>query len=340
MAPELLRGESENNVKTDVYAFGILLYELYSRRLPYEGEDFQQVLKEVADPIFQKRPPVPPSFPSHIQSLMADCLLDEISYRHRPSFDEIDGRIKRVSTSNIEPDVMLPTKQFKKTSILMRGEQMADQLLFHIFPCHIAEALKHGRKVEPEHRDVVTIFFSDIIGFTNISSSLPAIKISNMLDRLYNEFDALSLAHDIFKVETIGDAYMAVTNLVQDQEDHTKQIAHFAIDALKAANETLIDVEDPSKGFISIRVGFHSGPVVASVVGTMNPRYCLFGDTVNTASRMESNSQKDRIQCSERAAKLLIKQCPELCIKCRGAIRIKGKGDMVTYWVNEKDSEK
>lgn len=108
-----------------------------------------------------------------------------------------------------------------------------------------------------------------------------------MLDRLYSKFDTLSHTHDIFKVETIGDAYMAVTNLVKDQEqDHVARIARFAVDAIAAANNTLIDTEDPGRGSVNIRVGFHSGPVVADVVGSRNPRYCLFGDTVNTASRM------------------------------------------------------
>jgi class 3 adenylate cyclase len=216
----------------------------------------------------------------------------------------------------------------------------AEQLLNDVFPKHISDKLRKGEKIEPEHRECVTIFFSDIVGFTDICSMIDASKVSQMLDRLYTAFDALSDEHKIFKVETIGDAYMAVTNLVEDQpNDHALRIAHFAIHAIEAANSTLIDPERPEMGTIKIRVGFHSGPVVANVVGTRNQRYCLFGDTVNCASRMESNSQAGRIHCSDAAAKILKQQISRagsrtLDVSCRGEIPIKGKGTMITHWVS------
>ena len=257
--------------------------------------------------------------------------------------------------SSVEPGLSPQLKSHKTND-------RTTKLLYEVFPKHIAEALRQGRNVEAESRDVVTIFFSDIVGFTEISSTMSPMQVSQMLGSLYEKFDELSQKHDVFKVETIGDAvslqrkvvvmmrahrewvishtflvpqYMAVTNLIKDQPDHTKRIAAFAVDAIKAANATLLDKSDPDRGHVNIRVGFHSGPVVADVVGTRNPRYCLFGDTVNVASRMESLSLPNHIHCSERAAQLLKQQDPSRFTHPRGLVEVKGKGRIKTYWVDK-----
>ncbi len=126
---------------------------------------------------------------------------------------------------------------------------------------------------------------------------------------------------------------MAVTNLVKEQNDHVLRIAQFAKDAILAASETLIDLEDPELGYVKIRVGFHSGPVVANVIGNRRPKFTIIGDTVNCASRMESNSLPSKIQCSESSALILQEKHLEIPITCRGSIPIKGKGEMTTYFV-------
>ena len=127
---------------------------------------------------------------------MSKCLLDNAD--ERPTFEEIDKRLNHLDSASVEPGKHRLSQQDKKE------KELTVNLLSEVFPEHIANSLRIGKKVEPEHRDMVTIFFSDIVGFTNISSTLPPIKISDMLDRLYREFDSLSHQYDVFKVETIG----------------------------------------------------------------------------------------------------------------------------------------
>lgn len=201
MAPELLRGESSNTTASDVYSFGVVLFEVYSRQSPYAGEDYVTVIKRVMDKSINKRPSAPSGCPDQIKSLMSDCFHGDAE--KRPSFGEIDRRLKRLDAELVEPANLSQSLQRKKTTA---GQITDESLLYEIFPESIAECLRRGEKVEPTVKDVVTIFFSDIVGFTNIASTLSPLKVSDMLDRLYNAFDLLSHKHDIFKVETIGDA--------------------------------------------------------------------------------------------------------------------------------------
>eukprot|EP00730_Choanoeca_flexa_P009274 TRINITY_DN12619_c0_g1_i2.p1 TRINITY_DN12619_c0_g1~~TRINITY_DN12619_c0_g1_i2.p1 ORF type:complete len:1785 (+),score=431.40 TRINITY_DN12619_c0_g1_i2:732-5357(+) len=322
MAPEVING-GECTVQSDVYAFGITLWECMTQQDPYGDEDVVEVLRAVANTRSKKpkRPVVPKTAPPEIQELMQACWKTDAE--QRPSFVDIDNQMRTLQVRNVGESI-LKSKQEKK----QQGSVLQD-----VFPPHIAKALAEGRRVEPEHKDCVSVFFSDIVGFTNISSELDPIKVSDMLDRLYTQLDTLCQLHDIFKVETIGDAFMCASNLIKDQEDHTARLANFALDAIDAAAATMIDEDDPQRGTIKIRVGIHAGPVVGNVVGSRNPRYCLFGDTINTASRMESSSEKGRVHVSKVAADLIREQDPNMLLESRGRREIKGKGKMHTYWL-------
>lgn len=152
MAPELLRNECSNTAASDVYSFGIILYEVFSRKEPYEGENLRNSLKEVADPLINKRPPVPSNMPSQLANIMEECISSNPD--SRPSFEEIEMHIKRLGAENVEP-----------ASVEARGSLRAsksENLLYKVFPKDVADALRDGRKVEPEDKECVTMFFSDI----------------------------------------------------------------------------------------------------------------------------------------------------------------------------------
>ena len=186
MAPELLRG-ARNTVASDVYAFGVVLYEMVTKRNPYEGEDFDEVIQAVAKD--KKRPELPRGVPSELATIMNECW--HWDPRRRPTFLELERRMSHFDS------LLMAERNLKRN----HGNNM---VLDQVFPAHVAKALASGEKLEPEHYDKVTIFFSDIVGFTDISRTVAPEKVCDMLDRLYTRFDILTEKYDIFKVETIG----------------------------------------------------------------------------------------------------------------------------------------
>ena len=331
MAPELLRRTSGTTTATDVYAFGVTLCEIFSRQDPYAGQDFRAVMTDLVrgpsdggHPL--RRPDVSESVPPLFASLMQRCWAEKPG--ERPSMAAVALEIK---------EACLGEEVASVTSALLAAKQSShgDRALLHsVFPPAVAAALAAGRRVEPQHFDCVTVFFSDIVGFTDLSAKMSARKVMDMLDRLYHEFDSLTQQHGLYKVETIGDAYMVCGALRDGQEDdHVARVAAFALDAVEAAAALPVDRSDPGAGFVAVRAGFHCGPVIASVVGSATPRYCMFGDTVNTASRMESISLPGRVNLSEDAAVLLKQQLPGAVLTSRGLVAIKGKGNQLLSWL-------
>lgn len=324
MAPEYLRGDTHYDAACDIYSVGIILFEIYARKSPYSGEEYRSVIRGVCNRRVNKRPDLPKAAPQRFQELMKKCWHKEAS--SRPAAKELDLTFMDMQSSDAEPI-------YEEG---MRPKRRDGDMLYELFPRHVADQIKNNQKVEPESHDLVTVVFSDIVHFTDISRSLSPEKVCDMLDRLYMSFDECARKHSVFKVETIGDAYMGVTNLEGNmRHNHVKNICEFAVDIINAAAKIAVDTEDDSFGFIKIRVGLHSGPVVSNVIGSLNKRYGLFGDTVNTASRMESNSKPMRILCSERSHTLLKEQAPTMKQRCRGTINVKGKGDMNVFWVGD-----
>jgi len=288
MAPEYLTGKSSYNATCDIYSMGkfwsaeqyapqasfflsllnnvlsirftfcgfvgIILYEIYSRKSPYEGEHFRDVLRKVCDRRVNKRPEVPETCPPKMVDLMKKCWSPDPFFR--PPAMALDMQLMEMTARDTEPCESA------------KMEKRSGDMFYNLFPKHIAEALKAGKKVEPETHDMVTVVFSEIIDFQDLARDMSPMKISDLLDRLYLKFDRLANKYNIFKVETVGDNFMGVTNLEGTQEDtHVKLVAQFAIEMIQEACETLIDEEKPAKGYIEIRVGFHSGSVVTNVIG-------------------------------------------------------------------------
>ncbi|XP_066513238.1 guanylate cyclase soluble subunit beta-2-like isoform X1 [Hoplias malabaricus] len=211
---------------------------------------------------------------------------------------------------------------------LEQEKQKTDNLLYAMLPKHVANQLKEGKRVDAGEFKECTILFSDVVTFTTICSQCEPIQIVNMLNSMYLRFDRLTTVHNVYKVETIGDAYMVVGGVPIPVSSHAQRVANFALGMIMAIKEVTNPV---TGGPIQIRVGLHSGPVLAGVVGEKMPRYCLFGDTVNTASRMESHGLPDKIHLSPTVYHAL--QEKGFQMEERGEIEVKGKGRMRTYFL-------
>jgi class 3 adenylate cyclase len=217
--------------------------------------------------------------------------------------------------------------------VSVRNEQeRADNLLCKMLPRPVARMLQRGvpRHSIVERFDNVTCFFSDIVGFTSLAERHTPLEVIAMLNALYEHMDAIASELKVFKVAVIGDSYFAVAGAPSELPAHeaAARVARFAL-----AVRRLVANEAAQFG-IHMRIGLHSGPVVAGVIGDLAPQFTLIGDTVNVASRMEAHGAAGRIHCSSET-KLLLSDSGQFHFVARPPIFVKGKGRMQTYWLDE-----
>ncbi|NEO28091.1 MAG: adenylate/guanylate cyclase domain-containing protein, partial [Kamptonema sp. SIO4C4] len=205
----------------------------------------------------------------------------------------------------------------------------SEQLLLNILPKPIAEQLKKFQGTLAQQFDEVTILFADIVNFTPISSQMQPLELVSTLNQIFSTFDRLVDQYQLEKIKTIGDAYMVVGGLPLPKADHASAIAAMALEMQQQIKQFLTPQGHP----FQMRIGIHSGSVVAGVIGIKKFIYDLWGDTVNVASRMESQGEVGQIQVSEITYELLKEQYD---LEKRGAVAIKGKGEMTTYWLRGK----
>uniref|UniRef100_A0A8C2HJ66 Guanylate cyclase n=1 Tax=Cyprinus carpio TaxID=7962 RepID=A0A8C2HJ66_CYPCA len=349
-APELLRADNPpacGTQKGDVYSFGIILQELALLKGVFylEGPCLSPkvIIERVAEGRWPYLRPLlcPQSHSDELGQLMQRCWSEDVN--ERPDFNQIKVLLRKNNRgygSNILDNLLSRMEQYannleelveERTQAYHEEKRKAEALLYQILPHSVAEQLKRGEMVQAEAFDSVTIYFSDIVGFTALSAESTPMQVVTLLNDLYTCFDAIIDNFDVYKVETIGDAYMVVSGLpVRNGKLHAREIARMSLALLEAVHSFRIRHRPDQQ--LRLRIGIHSGPVCAGVVGLKMPRYCLFGDTVNTASRMESNGEALKIHVSE-ATRAVLQEFNCFQLELRGDVEMKGKGRMRTYWL-------
>uniref|UniRef100_UPI00358FD6B1 guanylyl cyclase C-like n=1 Tax=Myxine glutinosa TaxID=7769 RepID=UPI00358FD6B1 len=363
-APEHLHNDGASQ-KGDVYSFGIILQELLYRRGVFFIRDgsfsHDEIIKRLCseDVPGAFRPTLEPEIVTdkaggkEVLQIISNCW--DPNPDKRLDFSKLSAILRKtlhlINKDETYMDTLLQRlEQYsqnlehlveERIALYKQEQDRADRLNYQLLPKSVVKVLKARHSVEPELFDMVTIYFSDIMGFTTICKHSEPVEIVLLLNELYKEFDDIVDSYDVYKVETIRDAYMVVSGLPQrNGQAHATQVADMALELLKSVGSFSIP-HLPGLP-LWVRIGVHSGPCAAGVLGNKMPRYCLFGDTVNMASRIESTCLPCRIHVSESTVKLLKSLQSGHIFEERGLIELKvcfglGRGSVATFWLVGKE---
>jgi adenylate cyclase len=299
-------------------------------RVTYVNYKAAELLERKPEEIFGKN--IWQEFPETVKATFFKEFHKAVAQQVRVTFEEYCRPLKRWFEVRAFPShdgisvFFIDITLRKKMQIQLRKEQnKTESLLLNILPAPIAERLKKAEEgLIADKFEEATVLFADLVNFTQISTTMPATRLVYLLNEIFSTFDKLTEKHGLEKIKTIGDAYMVAAGIPTPRMDHAEAIADMALDMLSAIKA--LNVKLSTK--FDLRIGINSGPVVAGVIGTKKFIYDLWGNSVNTASRMESHGIPGRIQVSIYTYQLLEDIYD---FEDRGTIEIKGQGEMHTY---------
>ena len=222
----------------------------------------------------------------------------------------------------------------KSKAIIEKEKDRSENLLLNILPEEIAQELKEKGKAEARDFDMVSILFTDFKSFTEQSAKLSAAELVNEINHCFEAFDGIIEKYNVEKIKTIGDAYMAAGGLPVPSDDSVKNTVLAALEMQAFIARRKAENDAANKPAFQMRAGIHTGSVVAGIVGVKKFQYDIWGDTVNTASRIESNGKVDKVNISQAAFEIL-KDDPDFAFESRGKIKAKGKGEIEMYFVSK-----
>uniref|UniRef100_A0A7I4YZH2 guanylate cyclase n=1 Tax=Haemonchus contortus TaxID=6289 RepID=A0A7I4YZH2_HAECO len=352
-APELLKetGNGDNyprgSPQGDIYSLGMILYWLMYREDPFAKTGLRgkalvaEILKRRLKPEADDYDGSPDQ--KALARLMKECYTT--AAESRPSLRNVLTAVnKAFSTSkgNLVDQMLRMNEKYaqnleqivaERNAMLQEAQEQTNRLLNEMLPASIAAVLKEGGTIPPRSYDAATVCFVQLCDFPALVRKSRSDEVITFLNDIFDRFDTIIKKHDAYKVETTGETYMVASGVPNENEGrHIIEIAECSLD-IREESYTYVVPHCPDFK-VRVRIGFHCGPIAAGVIGIRSPRYCLFGDTVNFASRMQSNCPPNQIQTSEVTA-LRLMNTNEYSLVKRGIVQVKGKGEVNCYWLNE-----